>query len=265
MSKESASLLTVPARCAIAVMGKASIPGRAKTRLAPPLSLAEAAALNTVFLQDIAGNLALAGESADLAPYIAYGPPGSAPFFRQHLPASVGLIETWFPNFGDCLFAAIREQLACGHAAACVLNSDSPTLPTALLVRAAQLLAAPGDRAVLGPCVDGGYYFLGLKHAHRRLFENVDWSTERVAAQTRARAAEIELEVVELDAWYDVDDAAALRLLAGELLFDAPFRARGPRAHRAPCTRAALARLLDETDLAERLQLVPQAAEHLAV
>jgi glycosyltransferase A (GT-A) superfamily protein (DUF2064 family) len=38
-----------------------------------------------------------------------------------------------------------------------VLNSDSPTLPTSLLVETAEVLARPGDRVVLGPALDGGY------------------------------------------------------------------------------------------------------------
>ena len=69
-----------------------------------------------------------------------------------------------------------------------MLNSDSPTLPTALLVETAEVLARPGDRAVLGPSTDGGYYLLGIKQAHRRLFDDIDWSTERVARQTLERA-----------------------------------------------------------------------------
>jgi hypothetical protein len=43
--------------CGIAVMAKASYPGQAKTRLCPPLTFEEAAALNTAFLKDIADNL----------------------------------------------------------------------------------------------------------------------------------------------------------------------------------------------------------------
>ena len=43
--------------CGIAVMAKASIPGRAKTRLVPPLTSAEAADLNTAFLRDVADNI----------------------------------------------------------------------------------------------------------------------------------------------------------------------------------------------------------------
>jgi hypothetical protein len=57
---------TVPAlqptaTCGMAVMAKASAPGRTKTRLVPPLTFDEAAALNTAFLQDISDNIQLAG------------------------------------------------------------------------------------------------------------------------------------------------------------------------------------------------------------
>ena len=48
--------------CAIAIMAKASAPGRTKTRLVPPLTFEQAAALNTTFLQDIAGNLLVGRE-----------------------------------------------------------------------------------------------------------------------------------------------------------------------------------------------------------
>ncbi len=98
-----------------------------------------------------------------------------------------------------------------------MLNSDSPTLPTALLVEAAEALAQPGERAVLGPSSDGGYYLLGIKTAHRRLFEDIAWSTERVAEQTRERAREIKLDVHTLPVWYDVDDVEGLRRLRGEV------------------------------------------------
>src|SRR5262252_1869047 len=206
------------ASCGIAVMAKASLPGRTKTRLVPPLTFEEAAAFNTAFLKDVADNVSAASRVAPLACYMAFGPPGSDAFFEQALPRSIGLIESWHPNFGDCLFTAIDQVLARGHAGAVVLNADSPTLPTALLTETARLLAQPGDRAVLGPSSDGGYYLLGLKAPHRRLFEDVAWSTEQVARQTRERAAEIGLPVHLLPEWYDVDDAASLRTLRGELI-----------------------------------------------
>ena len=137
----------------------------------------------------------------------------------------------------------------------CLLNSDSPTLPTAYLMAAATALAAPGDRIVLGPSTDGGYYLLGLKRPHRRLFEDVDWSTERVSAQTLARAEELGLAVHQLPSWYDVDDLHALRLLVGELFEDRRFRVWGSRPTPAMWTRRELGRLLGSTDLAAKLAI----------
>src|SRR5712672_4302633 len=148
---------------------------------------------------------------------MAFGPPQSEPFFQQCMPPEIGLIEAWYPNFGDCLFAAIAQLLERGHRSAVVLNSDSPTLPTSLLVETAEVLARPGDRAVLGPSTDGGYYLLGLKQAHRRIFEDITWSTERVAEQTLERARDIGLDVHILSPWYDVDDLDALRMLNEEI------------------------------------------------
>jgi hypothetical protein len=237
--------------CGIAVMAKASIPGNTKTRLVPPLSFDEAAAFNTAFLRDVAANIAAAGVEAAVTCYMAYGPPGSHDFFTANLPGA-GLIESWRPNFGDCLFVAIERVLARGHASAVVLNSDSPTLPTALLVETARLLAQPGDRAVLGPSSDGGYYLLGLKAPHRRMFEGVAWSTADVARQTRERAAEIGLNLHELPAWYDVDDITSLQMLHDEL-FDGRIFVQGLSAHAARHSAALLDDLMARTDLARRL------------
>jgi len=241
--------------CAIAVMAKASQPGRTKTRLVPPLTHEEAAAFNTAFLQDVAGNLIAASVKADIAGYMAYGPPGSEPFFEAILPGEIGLIESWQPNFGDCLFRAAAVLLGSGYACACVLNADSPTLPTSLLVETAERLAAPGDRIVLGPSNDGGYYLLGLKRSHRRLFDDIDWSTERVAGQTLERAAELGLEVVMLPEWYDVDDAQALRTLAGEVLAGRSYGGEALVPYPAPHTGERLRALLRQDGAAARLGL----------
>jgi rSAM/selenodomain-associated transferase 1 len=222
--KSASITVATTASCGIAFMAKASAPGRAKTRLVPPVTFDEAAALNTAFLQDVADNVLSAARQsmphAGIAGYAAYGPPGSEDFFRRALPAPVGLIGAWLPNFGNCLLHAIGEIFARGHSSAVVLNSDSPTLPTSLLNETAEVLARPGDRAVLGPSTDGGYYLLGLKMTHRRMFEDIAWSTEHVAEQTLHRAREIGLDVHQLPVWYDIDDVESLRRLHAELSDD---------------------------------------------
>jgi glycosyltransferase A (GT-A) superfamily protein (DUF2064 family) len=131
---------------------------------------------------------------------------------------------------------ALEAQFARGHRAACVLNSDSPTLPSAFLAETARVLAAPGDRIVLGASTDGGYYILGCKRLHARLFEDIAWSTEAVAAQTLERAAELGLAVHMLPRWYDVDDAASLRVARREVLEGVRFH---PRIASSPATHTA--------------------------
>ena len=203
--------------CGIAIMAKASVPGRTKTRLVPPLTFEQAAALNTAFLQDMTGNLIVAGSHAAIAGYVAFAPAGTEAFFHDTLSVEIGLIEACLPSLGDCLLHTVEEIFAREHAYAVVLNSDSPTLPTALLVETANVLAQSAERAVLGPSTDGGYYLLGLKTPHRRLFEDITWGTEQVAAQTLERARELKLQVHMLPPWYDVDDAEGLRRLHSEL------------------------------------------------
>jgi hypothetical protein len=258
--------LATTASCGIAFMAKASAPGRAKTRLVPPLTFEEAAVLNTAFLQDVADNVLLAANDAarhgGIAGYAAYGPPGSEDFFRHTLPGAIGLIEAWRPNFGDCLLHTIEEIFARGHASAVVLNSDSPTLPTALLVETAAALARPGDRAVLGPSSDGGYYLLGLKTAHRHMFENIAWSTEQVAKQTLERAREIGLAVHRLPVWYDVDDVDGLRRLRTELSDRPDAGRRRPdqnQPHHAVHTAALMSSLWRSHDFNRRAAALVEA------
>ncbi len=111
----------------------------------------------------------------------------------------------------------MRDLLACGHDCVLLVNGDSPTLPPSLLIQAIETLRQPGDRMVLGPATDGGYYLIGLKHPHCHVFTGISWGTDTVARCTIVRAAEIGLEVVLLPEWYDIDDIETLGWLREEL------------------------------------------------
>ncbi len=228
--------------CAIAVMGKAPRSGSAKTRLAPAIGSDAAAALGAAFLRDTTANVILAARQVPIRSVVAYAPAGAetlltpllAPGTSLLLADGDGVEVPGVTGFGRCLLQAIERLLDAGHGAACVLNADGPTLPTRYLVQAAQLLSRPGDRAVLGATRDGGYYLLGLKTKHADLFRDIAWSTASVAADTRARAHAIGLEVVTLPDWFDVDDGDSLEHLTATL------RANDDGGFVAPATRRAL-------------------------
>ncbi len=204
--------------CALAVMAKAPRAGKVKTRLAPPLTLEQSAALNVCFLRDTAKNIAEVVAEGGAAGLVCYTPVGDEAAFDGLLPQGFELIAQRGDGFGDRLLCAAEDILACGYGAVCLIDSDSPTLPGTALREAVAALAMPGDRVVLGGSDDGGYYLVGLKAAHRGVFERVAWSTGSVYAETVERVSEAGLELVELPIWYDVDDRTTLDVLRGELL-----------------------------------------------
>jgi rSAM/selenodomain-associated transferase 1 len=235
-------------RCAIAVMAKAPRPGRVKTRLCPPLIPEEAMELSAAFLRDITENIRAAASDAPVDGWIAYAPAGDEHAFDGILAQGTRLLladgaiaaPAGVEGFGKCLLHAIQDLLARGYGAAVVLNSDSPTLPTARLRETAEALLRPGARAVLGPADDGGYYLLGLQGPHAGAFADIAWSTDIVAAQTRARVAALGLDLVDLPPWYDVDNEAALTRLIADLS-GPPARADAP--YPAVTTAACVERL----------------------
>jgi rSAM/selenodomain-associated transferase 1 len=197
------------------VMSKAPRAGKVKTRLAPALGFEGSAAINVCFLKDTTRNLAGIAGAAGL---VCYTPVGDEVAFEGLLPEGFALIAQRGDAFGERLLAAAEDILSVGYGAVCLIDSDSPTMPTEALETAVRDLMRPGDRVVLGGSDDGGYYLIGLKQAHAAVFEEITWSTGSVFAETMRQAESVGLDVVELPVWYDVDDAATLAVLERELL-----------------------------------------------
>src|SRR5713226_2886165 len=205
------------ALCALALMAKVPFACAVKTRLTPPLSPAEAARLSTCFLRDMTTNVSsMNGDGTEGV--VLYAPANAGAFLHDLLPDGFKLVAQRVETLGERLINAAAELLSNGFESVCLINSDSPTLPVEVLRTATSLLAQDEDRVVLGPSEDGGYYLIGLKHPHHELFERIAWSTAEVLSHTIERAAEINLPVEFLPTWYDVDDAATLRLLCEDLL-----------------------------------------------
>ena len=152
-------------------MAKAPQPGRTKTRLVPPL-ISQRGGPELAFLRDITGNVALAAGEAPVAGGVAYAPAGAEALFDGVLAAGTFLlladgspaVPPAVHGFGRSLLHAVGQCCTSGYGAACVLNSDSPTLPTAYLCRAAARAdgagrpgrARPGrGRRLLPPGHDG--------------------------------------------------------------------------------------------------------------
>ena len=217
--------------CALAVMTKAPRAGQVKTRLVPPLSPEEAAQLNVCFLRDTATAIARACSTTARGVGV-YTPIGAEAVYIDILPGDFELLPQRGDGFGDRLSFATADLFQCGFASVCLIDSDSPTVSADVYAEAVEMLSQPGDRVVLGPSDDGGYYLIGLKESRRELFERIDWSTERVLEQTKQRARELSLDVSLLSTGYDVDDAATLCRLCDELLSDQSERDLAPNTRK---------------------------------
>jgi uncharacterized protein len=233
--------------CALGIMTKAPRAGAVKTRLVPPLDHDEAARLSVCFLRDTAENIARVTFEEPAEGIAVYTPVGSERAFDGLLCEGFKLVVQRGEAFGERLFHAAEDLLSLGYQSLCLIDSDSPTLPRACLAEAVRALAAPGDRIVLGPSDDGGYYLIGLKQAHKRVFEQINLSTSQVLDQTIERADEIGLEVALLPAWYDVDDGLTLGRLCDELFLPGSA-GLGPKAlsgYEAAHTRRYLSQLIE--------------------
>jgi glycosyltransferase A (GT-A) superfamily protein (DUF2064 family) len=95
-------------------------------------------------------------------------------------------------------------RLHCAQGPLLLIGTDCPVLQPVHLRQAAVALLDSAD-AVLQPAEDGGYVLVGLRRPQPALFLGMTWSTDRVLADTRARAREAGLRVHELDTLWDVD------------------------------------------------------------
>lgn len=223
--------------CALAVMTKAPRAGNVKTRLVPPLTFEEAAQLNVCFLRDTTGTIRQACREGAIGVGV-YTPLGSEATYVDILPREFQLLPQRGDRFGERLAFAAEDLFRCGFSSVCLIDSDSPTVSADAYTQAVALLSKPGNRVVIGPSDDGGYYLIGLRENHPKLFQRIDWSTERVFEQTKQRAEELALPVSLLPAAFDVDDVTTLRRLCDELLSDKSY------AGVAPDTRKFLAELM---------------------
>lgn len=231
-------------KAAVAIICKAPIEGRSKTRMIPLVGAAVAARLAGAFLSDVSDVIIRARETYTLEGVAVYAPAGSEPALRTHLPNDFRLLCRQDAELGQVLQSASQQLFADGHSHVILVNADSPTLPVSRLTKALMLLEADGDRVVIGPAIDGGYYLIGLKRPLREVFTDIPWSTSQTLAKTRERAWDIGVPIAELAPWYDVDDAETLALLKAELAGRRPeFALPADPAPAAAATRKVLAEI----------------------
>jgi rSAM/selenodomain-associated transferase 1 len=204
---------------ALVVIAKAPAPGRSKTRLCPPCTPEQAAALAEASLRDTIAAVAAAPARRRLVALEGEPDGWLLPGFALHRQRGNGLAE----RLGDALVAAGGPAL--------VVGMDTPQLSAPLLQEAARRLTAPGIDAVLGPALDGGYWTIGLRRPDPSVFSGVPMSRADTFAAQRRRLDSLGLRTALLPPLRDVDtidDAAAVARTSPGTEFAAALRLLAP-------------------------------------
>jgi rSAM/selenodomain-associated transferase 1 len=203
----------VTTECAVAILAKAPVPGLAKTRLIPHLGAEGAAALQRWLLRRTLGT-ALAAELGPVTLWCA--PETDHPDFAacQGL-GPVRRCRQPDVDLGGRMHAAVDEASAAGTLVigTLVIGTDCPALTPEVLREAAAALRE--HDAVVIPAEDGGYVLIGLRQPVHAVFQRVEWSTERVMAQTRRQLQAAGLTWRELAPLWDVDRFEDVERLLG--------------------------------------------------
>lgn len=85
-------------------------------------------------------------------------------------------------DLGHKMQAAFELLFDMGYSNCIIVGSDLFDLKSELIETA--FIELHKNDVVLGPAEDGGYYLLGLKEMHSPLFQNKDWGTSTVFADT---------------------------------------------------------------------------------
>ena len=203
------------------------MPGKAKTRLIPPLTPAQAADLQRAMTEDLlerfarvfgADDRALDRPEALSLEVRCDGDPSAG---ALDIPAAWTVIPQGSGNLGERLTRAARDARRDGVGRLVIIGSDAPLLPTALVEAAFSELDARD--AVLAPAEDGGYVLIAIaverlpETALDCLFAGIPWGTGAVRQATADAAGRAGLRFGELPSHWDVDRPEDLPRLAAAI------------------------------------------------
>lgn len=205
--------MKAPARAGtVVVFAKVPRPGKVKTRLCPPLSPPQAAALYAAMLDDVLAATAEYAAALGLETVLALHPGSACAQWAVRVPG-YRLIAQRGASLGARMAAAADDEAGTGPLL--LRGSDSPAMPRARFEEVLEALAR--HDVAIAPDRDGGYSLIGLGDAWPGLFTD-PMSTDRVLADTLARADRLGARTALVGGCFDVDrgeDLAALHGLRG--------------------------------------------------
>ncbi|HNX82354.1 MAG TPA: TIGR04282 family arsenosugar biosynthesis glycosyltransferase [Candidatus Omnitrophota bacterium] len=233
---------------ALIIFSKAPLPGIAKTRLSPPLNTQETNELARCFILD---TIAKYKKIKYATCYLAYTPKKGRKFFTTYLPYSHLLLQTK-RKLGTKILDATKTIFAKGYRNIVCIATDSPDLPVCFVKKAFQILNSKKNTMVIGPCLDKGFYLIGMNSTQDISFlKDFDWGRQHIAKDLIHAGEKCCNKIAILPVWFDVDDFNAVVKLAKRLSDDHSLH--------APLTRHILTNTLYDKITTHQQNLTPVA------
>jgi rSAM/selenodomain-associated transferase 1 len=184
---------------------KAPVAGRVKTRFISELGSEGALALHKKLIQLTWQRIS---EGARWPIELWMSESGEEDWFSRLCPLDQMFVQQGV-DLGERMRFALNQALQRAPYVL-VVGADCVSLDTQYLLDAVMRLKA-GASVVLGPAEDGGYVLVGVSHqVPQQIFMEIDWGSERVLQQTRARLVASGIQWQELPLRWDVDVPADL-------------------------------------------------------
>ena len=203
--------MSKPFQTQLGVFAKYWEPGQVKTRLARDTNHEFAASVYRRFIQ---ATLETATGIAQRS-VLAFTPTDQYTEFAQCLPAGWTMVAQATGDLGERMHAYFVDAHAHQIEKIVLIGSDSPHLPAALLRQAFEQLDE--HQCVIGPARDGGYYLIGARNIVPPVFDDIDWSTNRVLQQTVTKLKEADISYSLLPPSFDIDTIDDFRELQQQL------------------------------------------------
>lgn len=112
-------------------------------------------------------------------------------------------------DLGRRMFHAFQYEFKNKYESVGIIGSDCGELTTEIVVEGFDKLKQ--SEVVIGPATDGGYYFLGMRQLYKNIFNQKEWGSSTVLADTVTELAKANISCSLLQELHDVDTKEDLR------------------------------------------------------
>ena len=177
-------------------------PGKTKTRMIPALGEDGAAELQRKMTEHTVNTARKVKCDRNLIIEVHFTG-GNQQLMSEWLGEDLKYIPQVSGDLGKKMNSSFQRAFELDNRRVVTIGIDCPDLDRQILNNAFNSLQK--QELVIGVAQDGGYYLIGLTKIVPQLFQNINWGTEQVLAQTKAIAQKLNINTCYLTTLSDID------------------------------------------------------------